>query len=58
MKINNIRPKYGSRVACKIAARQCEAAYRGELAARVGLEWISLNQAMYANTYKSNYTAL
>lgn len=48
VKCNNIAPRYGSRVACKIAQDVCERTYRAMLAQVTTAEWRAANQAMYS----------
>jgi hypothetical protein len=47
IKCNNIAPRYGSRVACKIARDICERTYRAMLEQATTAEWMTANQVMY-----------
>lgn len=48
IKCNHIAPRYGSRLACKVAQQICEREYRALLDANTSPEWRAANAAMYA----------
>jgi hypothetical protein len=48
VKCNNIAPRYGSRVACKVAKDVCEREYRAILEAATTPEWRKANEELYA----------
>ena len=43
-----IRPRSGSRIASKIAARKAEAAYVAARDAEISVEWLAQNLSLYA----------